>query len=254
MGLLFEVQPLVKANYYYPRPWGPYIVFNSPTNNSYEGGAGFTPTLEISVGTMTRAQAPGESYELTYSLDGQPYKTLPTVYEGIFEDQNTMPHSVNSGRTSLPSLSEGNHTITAHCILEVDNSIFTADDRVIFNIDNTPPQILILTLENKTYHTNDLPLNFTVNEPSYLAYRLDGKEVQIEGNTTLIGLTSGSHSFNVIANDRAGNTGNSETIFFRVIEPETFLIAAITVIIVIILTVAVTSTLLYKRHQKSKIS
>lgn len=223
VSLFFEVQPLVEAKHYYPRPWGPYIIFNSPENNTYlTRGAGSTVTLDISVGTITGAQAPGETYVLTYSLDGQPYQSLPTVYEGIFGgDQTSMAHSVNTGRTSLPYLAEGNHTITAHCILLVDNSDFTEDLTTFFVIDNTAPQILIQSLNNKTYDTTNLPLNFTVNEPFYNpSYSLDGSQsVEIEGNTTLTGLTSGSHSVIIYAVDRAGNIGKSEAVYFAVSVP-----------------------------------
>ena len=205
------------ANYYYPSPWGPYIIFNSPTNNSYlKEAAGSTLTLDISVGTMTFAEAPGETYVLTYSLDGQPYKSLPTVYEGIIEDHGSMAHSVNTGRTSLPNMLEGNHTIIAHCVLEVDNTAFIGDLQIFFNIDNTPPKILIQTLDNKTYDTTDLPLNFTINEPFHnLSYSLDGNQsVQVDGNTTLTGLTSRSHSLTVYAEDRAGNIAGESLLDF----------------------------------------
>lgn len=247
IGLLFEVQPLVTAKYYYPRPWGPFITFNSPANSSYKGGTGFTLTLDISVGVVTGAPAPDESYELTYSLDGQPYKSLPVVYEGVFQEYNSMSHSVYTGRTYLPSLSEGSHTIAAHCILRVDNSIFTAEDKVIFSVDNTPPQVLILTLENKTYGTTNLPLNFTVNGPCSLAYCLDGKEeVQIEGNATLTGLTSGSHNLTVYARDIAGNSG-SETIYFSIAEP--FPIVTMLIVVAIIISMIVFLLIYIKRHK-----
>lgn len=134
IGLFFESQPVEGAKYYYPRPWGPYIIFNSPENNSYlreDASSGIT--LDISVGTMTGAEAPGETYLLTYSLDAQPYQSLPTFYEGIFGgDQTSMAHSVNTGRTSLPYLPEGNHTVNAHCVLEVDNGTFTEDLKTFF--------------------------------------------------------------------------------------------------------------------------
>jgi hypothetical protein len=60
--LFFGVQPLVDAGYFYPHPMDPYIIFNSPQNNSYCNGY---IGLDISVGTFTWGQAPGESYEVT---------------------------------------------------------------------------------------------------------------------------------------------------------------------------------------------
>lgn len=221
ISLFFLVQPTAEANHYYPRPWGPYIIFNSPANNTYfTESAGSHVTLDISVGTMTYAQALGETYVLTYSLDGQPFITLPTVYEGIFGgDRESIVHSVNTGHTSLPFLSEGNHTITAHCELLVDNGTFTEDAKTFFIVDNSKPQISIQSLKGQNYETTDLPLNFTVNDPFCIpSYSLDGNQsVQIEGNTTLVGLTSGRHSIVMYAVDRAGNMGESETVYFTVL-------------------------------------
>lgn len=65
---------------------------------------------------------------------------------------------------------------------------------------------------------NDIPLIFTVDEPtSWMAYSLDGQaNVTITENTTLTGLSDGSHSLIVYAMDSAGNTGFSKTIYFSI--------------------------------------
>ena len=69
---------------------------------------------------------------------------------------------------------------------------------VFFTIDATPPSILSLSVENKTYYTSDVPLDLTVNEPvSQISYSLDGQD-----NVTI-----------------AGNIGASETICFSIQEP-----------------------------------
>ena len=93
-----------------------------------------------------------------------------------------------------------------------------------FTVDTTPPKVSVLSLENKTYYTSDLPLNFTVSEPvSQIAYSLDGRvNVTIPGNTTLTGLSNGVHNVTVYAWDVAGNAGASETIHFNVEVPELF--------------------------------
>ena len=93
--------------------------------------------------------------------------------------------------------------------------------------DTTSPTISIVSPENKTYTTNIVcmhawnivSLNFTVGEPtSWIGYSLDGQaNVTISGNTTLFGLSEGSHSLTVYAKDTTGNTGSSETIYFTVI-------------------------------------
>jgi len=85
-------------------------------------------------------------------------------------------------------------------------------------VDITPPTISILSPENKTYTVNDVPLTFTVSElTSWIGYSLDGQaNMTITGNTTLSGLSDGSHSLIVYAKDTAGNTGASETLYFTI--------------------------------------
>jgi len=85
-------------------------------------------------------------------------------------------------------------------------------------IDITPPNISIISPENKTYRVSDVPLTFTVSKPfSWIGYSLDGQaNVTIAGNTTLTGLSDGSHSLTVYAEDIDGNVGASETIYFTI--------------------------------------
>lgn len=89
----------------------------------------------------------------------------------------------------------------------------------------TPPTVSILSPENKTSPASSLSLTFTVSEPtSWIGYSLDGEaNVTIAGNTTLNGLSQGSHRLTIYATDTAGNTGASETIYFTIAqetEPE----------------------------------
>jgi hypothetical protein len=93
--------------------------------------------------------------------------------------------------------------------------------------DGIAPKITVASPENKTYYTTDIPLNFTINEPvSQMRYKLDAQAAfEISGNTTLTGLSYGSHNLTVTATDVAGNTGTSETIYFTIAEepkPEPF--------------------------------
>ncbi len=91
---------------------------------------------------------------------------------------------------------------------------------VNFTVDTTAPTISVLSPENKTYDSSDLPLDFSVNESvSKLTYVLDNKtNATITGNTTLTGLSYGEHNLTVYVWDIAGNIG-AETINFYVQEP-----------------------------------
>jgi hypothetical protein len=72
-------------------------------------------------------------------------------------------------------------------------------------------------VENKTYNQLDLPLDFSLNEPtSWIGYSLDDEaNITLTGNTTLT-LKEGLHSLVLYANDTAGNMGSSKTIYFTI--------------------------------------
>jgi parallel beta-helix repeat protein len=132
-----------------------------------------------------------------YSLDGQMNETI-------------------SGNTTLNGLPDGTHTITVYANDTAGN--MDSSDIVYFTIDTVSPNIEILSPENKTYTTSSVPLSIAFNEAiSWIGYSLDGQiNMTLTGNTTVSGLSNGLHSLIVYANDTAGNTGGSETIFFTI--------------------------------------
>ncbi|MCZ2809617.1 MAG: hypothetical protein O2V44_09710 [Candidatus Bathyarchaeota archaeon] len=81
-----------------------------------------------------------------------------------------------------------------------------------------PPVVSILLPENTIYTINQVPLTFTVTEPTYwMGYSLDGQtNVTITGNTTLTSLSDGTHYVIVYANDTAGNMATSNVVSFTV--------------------------------------
>ncbi len=84
--------------------------------------------------------------------------------------------------------------------------------------ETEPPTITILSPENKTYTVNtDIQLTFTLDElADWIGYSLDGQaNVTITGNSTLTGLSDGSHCMVVYANDTFDNMGSS-TIYLTV--------------------------------------
>jgi hypothetical protein len=124
---------------------------------------------------------------------------------------------------------EGNHTITVHAF-EVGNYLghgimhafnITGFSSVDFTVDTMPPEILITSVENRTYDTSEIPLRFTINEPVVqVLYSLDGLEnVTLADSTILTGLSIGEHNVTVFATDEVGNSGASETVFFNIVEP-----------------------------------
>ena len=85
-------------------------------------------------------------------------------------------------------------------------------------VDLQAPVVTISSPKVKTYDMSDIPLTFTVNDQAlWLGYTLNGQQaVVITGNTTLTGLTVGSHTLAVFARDSTGLVGTSETIQFMV--------------------------------------
>jgi len=97
-----------------------------------------------------------------------------------------------------------------------------SNSAIYFTVDTTPPHVFVLSPRHaQKYDNPNVPLDFTANEStSQLAYSLDGQEnTTVAGNTTLIGLSEGTHNVTVYAWDNAGNVGASETITFSIAEP-----------------------------------
>jgi parallel beta-helix repeat protein len=108
--------------------------------------------------------------------------------------------------------------------------------------DTKPPSLSILSPQNTTYTVDDVPLTFTVSEPtSWIGYNLDSQtNVTVAENTTLCGLSQGLHNLIVLAKDTAGNIGASEMIYFTIEtqQDETFQILIVAAIVTISVVVA----------------
>jgi len=98
------------------------------------------------------------------------------------------------------------------------------------------PSIKVLSIADKLYDTNSIPLDFTIDEPaSQIAYSLDGQEnITITGNITLTGLTNGDHDLTIYVTDETGNVGSSETIHFTIDVPFPTALVAVAVIVAVL--------------------
>jgi hypothetical protein len=215
--------------------WLPGIILTSPSNNTYSSNL-----LTLNVSTKTQ-QGIDVVISMNYSIDGKNEGTIPTTTKiepinSTFTDATGaviyVPSiqfpMVTEGNVTLPNLSEGIHDVTVYAKYDYPSYvapplIFTSyeNSTVNFTIDlnpNTAPAISILTIENKIYTSNTIPLNFSSSKAwSKISYSLNNKaNITIAENTTLTGLTDGSYSLVIYANDTAGNTGKSETIFFTI--------------------------------------
>jgi len=164
----------------------PIIIILSPKNETY-ASTSFS---------LNFTQSEPTSW-MGYSLDGQMNVTV-------------------SDNITLVGLPDGVHTITVYAKDAAGN--MGRSVTVYFTINALPPNIELFSPENKTYTTDSVSLNFSVNEPTlWKGYSLDGQaNVTIFGDTTLAGLSEGSHSLVVYVRDVAGNAGTSEIVYFAV--------------------------------------
>lgn len=126
---------------------------------------------------------------------------------------------------------------------------------VNFTIDSTTPEVALIHPLNETYLSPDVPLDFVLSEISSLVtLSLDGRDnVSLAENTTLTGLSPGTHNVTVYATDMAGNIGASKTLLFAVSEPERFTISQVVgVSIASVLIIAAAVVYLKKRNVGSR--
>jgi hypothetical protein len=185
-----QIASLVSAN-----PTWLYVSVISPENKTYNTNS--VPLIFVL----------GEGGEVSwtgYSLDNQEAVTV-------------------SGNSTLKGLADGSHSI----IVYANDSFGLMEKSKTVNfavyIDAIPPIVEVLSPEDTVYNATSLPLNFTINEPaSWIAYTLDNQDnTTIDGNITLSGLTEGTHSVTVFANDTVGNIGASQTINFSILPSPT---------------------------------
>ncbi len=108
-----------------------------------------------------------------------------------------------------------------------------------YNNDGATLAITVISPVNKTYATSSIPLEFSSSESlSWMGYRLDnGGIIEVAGNTTISGLSLGSHNLTVYTKNSIGNTAASEMIYFTIQEAEVatylVLVAAVCVTVII---------------------
>ena len=185
---------------------------------------------------------PSNNIQLTFTV------SRPTMWIGYSLDEQA--NVTVSGDTTLSELTEGVHSIKVFVNDTFGN--LASSDMVYFSVDTTPPKILVLSPESKTYGETDIKLILRVDEPtSWMGCSLNGQDnVTITGNVTLAVLPEGSHSLIVYATDLVGNTGVSDTVHFVITPFPTVLVVGVAVTI----TIAVAATYLLLKYRKTIIA
>jgi len=240
-----------------PPPAGmkvPTITLLSPENNTVFPVNNVLLNCLVEVGNSTA------SYRRVFLLAKYKVDWLQneTMKNPILDDDNDGLVKIYLTLTDIP---DGNHSIIIDAT-EVGQIVtpgivqefyIHSSSLVNFTVDTASPTISFLSAENKIYYTPNVPLNFTVNETvSQISYVLDDQEnVTIDGNTTLTGLTNGSHNVTVYAWDTAGNIGNS-TIIFTVAKPEPSLAPLVAVASAVSVSVVGLGFLFYFKRSRTK--
>ncbi len=202
---------------------------NTPLNNTMHNSSSLSLFLNVSY--MKSNTIPQAFYyneylsEIYFKADWQQNKTY--VYTFNYYQPRIDEFNYYLNFTGIP---EGKHNVTFYAIQDgvyapslykyysLEKKIALS---VFFIIDTICPNVSILSVQNKTYKTPDITLNFKVDEPVLqTSYSLDGQgNVTIAGNITLNGLSNRVHNVTVYVTDNAGNVGTSETIYFNVEVP-----------------------------------
>ena len=122
------------------------------------------------------------------------------------------------------------------------------------------PIIEVQSPQNKLYNLNKIELIFLApsivlpenRSFSSFSYSIDGfREVPIDGNTTITGLSWGSHSVVVYGEDDLGYVESSQTVYFDVIFSTTWIIILIVLLIAILGLWAYFKKLKYHKQKNS---
>jgi hypothetical protein len=204
-----------------------------------------TPTITLFYPDENNTVISGNELNFTYSVSiPASWKDyLAPVYSPIEESVSSIGLFLDTGylanneysvlgnhSKSIQPLTEGNHTLIVYVYATVSyrpsgtdplwyiNYDATGSTTIYFEIDNTAPAIIVNSPINQTVNEANVPLSFSVNETtSQILYSLDNQvNNTLLGNTTITGLSEGSHNLVIYANDIAGNTGKSDTVFFTI--------------------------------------
>jgi hypothetical protein len=201
--------------------------------------------------------------EISYILDGS-----PNVKLGITRFETSL---TCFGKGTLENLTDGYHKVTA---VSTDSKGNVLSHSTTFLVNTTLSfPTLLLSPNNITYYSKEIPLTYTIDDPKYTVYyRLDdrSKQTTLTSNTTLTGLSEGQHTITAVATDHKTGTGlySKQTAHFTIdttspiptatpylppnrnaphLDPTFYLLP-----ISIILAIIITAIVIYRRRKISK--
>ncbi len=186
--LVFLVQSIAQSGVVDANPYNfitPYLSIDSP--NAYRIYQTTSVPIEVHV-----LPAPNTNLvDLSYILDG-----APNVKLSITNYQNT--HTC-TGKGTMYNLTDGYHKVI---VLSTDSKGNVLSDSNTFLVNTTfRYPTFLLSPQNITYYSNEIPLTYSVDKQLGVEYSLDnsGYKQLRDGNTTLTGLSEGQHIITVTA-------------------------------------------------------
>ncbi|MCW4048083.1 MAG: right-handed parallel beta-helix repeat-containing protein [Candidatus Bathyarchaeota archaeon] len=177
---------------------------NTVYHNNFIGNSSLAGTAAVD------SLYPVNVWDAGYPLGGNYWSNYLTRYPNAVEIDG-------SGIGNVSYVIDGLN-VDRYPLMEPFNTTFEA-------LQTTPPKVSLESPLNQTYYDSSVPLNFSVKvlspvkDVGWTGYSLDGqRNVTVTSNITLTGLSSGSHSVTVYANDTYGNMGASETVTFTITE------------------------------------
>lgn len=233
----------------------PSIKVTEPANNSLNANDEIKINCVVSVGESLTNVKYSRLTDVYYVVDWQPNETVIYRNYAIYgkdpiENIKTVPFSC-----TLRNVPQGTHNLTISALewgSFINGNSLRSVTSVFFTVDTIAPSIQIKSIENRTYTSTDIPLSITTDDPAAeLSYVLDNNRVAIQGNTTLTGLTYGSHNLTVYARDKAGNTGSSGIIFTINESSDNFLTYSIVVVVASLIAMVCIAAVWYIKKSKS---
>jgi hypothetical protein len=242
----------------------PQISIYSPENNSVCSNVYLSINVSLPKSTTASFSFLHNVYYQADWLANQTYLYNSKGLSDEIRSDNSPERQYFSYSGVLDGVPQGSHNFTIYAEgggwyppqgIKQSGFFIDGNSTVFFTVDNTPPIITLLSAENKTYYTSDIPLSILTNEPvTQTSYSLDGQtNMTATGNTTLAGLSGGEHNLTVYSWDSAGNIGASETVTFNISNQEPFPTATVAALSTVAAVAVGAGLLVYlKKRQRRK--
>jgi len=190
-----------------------YLVFNLNLNQWYTSiwtDPGYFATVSSIEYYLDKVLAGN----LTFTRRTPKSFSVPLTFDGLANGAHRVELKITTDGEYLNKSIEAGSTVWS--VLHTQLDYYSVDFSIYVR-----PRFPNLSIENITYFSPDIPLSLNVDESTFwLGYNLDGQStVTMLGNTTLTGLSDGSHSLFIYSRDLAGNIEKSDTVFFTVKTP-----------------------------------